>query len=692
MKKLAIVSYSNESGCIQYKILQELLQNRVIIEKYTVEDGSVGKGIEADLVVITTVNIRKIVQNYFIGKGSIVVSNLTILRSGFLPILSLPFNTKALLVHTDIREAMLCIDQIYQMGAKQIELIPYAPFSGNVGDVEVAITPGEEKNVPSSIKRIISIGNRVLDISTIVYILIYFKLEELFNTPAIRAYCDEIMLHNFTPSIDFAHFSFDLNEFMMTYHKTGIVGFSSDGAILHCNYMAEKLFEFKGRSVIGENILSLFPQKSIREAIKEMKPLVQKQIRLNNIDLIVKIAIGTASLADICYLTVEKAYESAVKIPSFKNQIIGRGFIAKYNFQDIITNNQKMKKLKDIAAMNAISDSSILVTGESGTGKELIVQSIHNASRRKDNPFVAINCAAVPESLLESELFGYDEGAFTGARRGGKMGLFELAHCGTLFLDEIGEMPVHLQARLLRVLQEKEVTRVGGQKVISIDVRVIAATNCNVAELIDTGQFRRDLYYRLNVIPLKVPPLRDRREDIPLLCETFILQLKANFMISGEAMMHLQQYYWEGNIRELHNYIEYFRNLNKETMEVEDVTSFFERDVEGLKEKQISEEEKEIFQLLRQYQTDKIVKFLFILEMLQHISISHKQAGRRSLAELSPSHGEKISEMEMRELLSELDNHQMVKKYKGRKGTTITDLGLKCIDVIKTIVANNYKF
>ena len=689
MKKLAIVSYSNESGYIQYNILQELLQNRVIIEKYAVEDGSVRKGIEADLVVITTVNIRRIVQKYVIGKGPIVVSNLAILRSGFLSILSLPCNTKALLVHTDIREAMLCIDQIHQMGAKQIELIPYSPFSGNAGDVEVAITPGEEKNVPSSIKRIISIGNRVLDISTIVYILIYFKLEELFNTPAIRAYCDKIMLHNFTPSIDFAHISFDLNEYMMTYHKIGIIGFSSNGGILHYNYMAEKILEFKDRSIIGENILSLFPQRSIREAIKEMKPLVQKQIKFNDNDLIVKIAVGSASLADICYLTVERVYESAVKIPSFKNQIIGRGFIAKYNFEDIITNNEKMKKVKTIAAMNAISDSSILITGESGTGKELLAQSIHNASYRKDNHFVAVNCAAVPENLLESELFGYDEGAFTGARRGGKIGLFELAHSGTLFLDEIGEMPVHLQARLLRVLQEKEVTHVGGQKVIGVDVRIIAATNRNIAELITAGQFRRDLYYRLNVIPLKVPSLRDRREDIPLLCEIFIRQLKANFRICNAAMMHLQQYDWEGNIRELQNYIEYFRNFNKETMELEDVTSFFEGEVEGVKETQVSEGEKEIFQQLRQYETHKLIKFLFILENLQHISGSHKQAGRRSLAELSPVYGEKISEMEIRELLTELDNHQMVKKYKGRKGTTITELGLKCIDAIKSRLGNS---
>src|SRR5690606_31795881 len=167
----------------------------------------------------------------------------------------------------------------------------------------------------------------------------------------------------------------------------------------------------------------------------------------------------------------------------------------------------------------AKSNSSILITGETGTGKELFAQAIHNYSPRRDNPFVAINCGAIPESLLESELFGYEEGAFTGAKKGGKPGLFEIADRGTLFLDEITEMPMSLQVKLLRVLKEKEVVRIDGDRIINVDVKIIAATNGNIKERVDMGEFRKDLYYRLNVLPLYIPPLRERKEDILFLTD-----------------------------------------------------------------------------------------------------------------------------------------------------------------------------
>ena len=678
MKKLAIVSYSKKAGHLQYHILQKLLQNRVLIERYSVEENSLENGIDADLIV-STANIDKIVKKFISSNGHLIIANLTILRSGFRRILSLPANTKALLVQADMREAMQCIDQIYQLGAKHLELIPYSPCNGEAGDIDVAISPGENRNVPPSVKQIVNIGNRVLDISTIMYILIYFKLEDLFNTPVMRDYCDKIMLFNFTPGLDFIHIPSNLNDVMMAYYKTGIITFSSSGFILHYNHMTEKLLGQSGRLVVGGNILNLFTQNSIQDAIKNMKPMVQKQIKINGIDLLVKIVIAGSSTAQIQHLTIEKAYESAVKMPSFKKYAIGRGYVAKYYFDDIITIEENMKKVKDIAARSAFSDSSILVTGESGTGKELLVQAIHNASKRKDNPFVAVNCAAVPETLIESELFGYDEGAFTGALHGGKMGLFELAHSGTVFLDEIGEMPVHLQARLLRVLQEKEVTRIGGQKVISVDVRVIAATNCNIPDLINAGKFRRDLYYRLNVIPLRIPPLRERVKDIPLLCEVFMRRIEANYCISAEAMLCLQQYYWEGNIRELQNYIEYFHNLNKIIIDIDDLPFPAEKE----KVNQLNKEEEEVFVELRSCGENKILKYLFVLEMLKSLNVDHAQAGRRSLAEYSRQYQEKISEMEMRKLLAELEQYKMVKVCKGRKGTVLTELGVKGINIIR---------
>lgn len=236
-------------------------------------------------------------------------------------------------------------------------------------------------------------------------------------------------------------------------------------------------------------------------------------------------------------------------------------------FEDIVGSSLAFRKVKEEARRFAQGNSGILIQGESGTGKEVFARAIHTASRNSAGPFVAINCAALPENLIESELFGYEEGAFTGALKGGKLGKFELANHGTLFLDEIGEFPIHLQAKLLRALQEKKIQRVGGTNEIEVSVRIIAATNQDLEELSRNGQFREDLYYRLSVIPITLPPLRQRRSDIGELAEHFLriyakaLQ-KDLFGIDKAAMDRLYEYSWPGNIRQLQNTIEYAVNIS----------------------------------------------------------------------------------------------------------------------------------
>ncbi|VBB06686.1 Hypothetical protein LUCI_1922 [Lucifera butyrica] len=232
------------------------------------------------------------------------------------------------------------------------------------------------------------------------------------------------------------------------------------------------------------------------------------------------------------------------------------------DFSQILGDSRRMLELREVAYRVAQSSSTLLIQGESGTGKELFARAIHQSSKRKNHAFIAINCGAIPENLLESELFGYEEGAFTGAQRGGKLGKFELAHLGTVFLDEIGDMPLHLQVKLLRVLQERRVERIGSTRSIPIDVRVIAATHRDLEQLVATGEFREDLYYRLHVIPLSIPPLRERKEDIPLLARSFAdyysrLIAKENVAITPEAIQVLMNYTWPGNVRELGNVIEY---------------------------------------------------------------------------------------------------------------------------------------
>ncbi|KEI77162.1 ATPase AAA [Clostridium botulinum A2 117] len=239
---------------------------------------------------------------------------------------------------------------------------------------------------------------------------------------------------------------------------------------------------------------------------------------------------------------------------------------AKYFFKDIVGDSSESNNIKSLAKKSANTNSNVLIVGESGTGKELYAHSIHNASNRRLGPFIKINCGAIPAELLESELFGYEDGAFTGAKKGGKKGKFELANGGTIFLDEIGDMPMCMQVKLLRVIQEREVEKVGGNILKKIDVRIIAATNKNLEKLVEKNKFREDLYYRLNVIRINVPSLRERKEDILLISDFLVKKVSHRLGIcikgiSKEAKEYLCNYNWPGNIRELENVIERSANL-----------------------------------------------------------------------------------------------------------------------------------
>ncbi|SEN62986.1 PAS domain S-box-containing protein [Mesobacillus persicus] len=239
---------------------------------------------------------------------------------------------------------------------------------------------------------------------------------------------------------------------------------------------------------------------------------------------------------------------------------------SKYSFKDLTGNSRNFRGVKAFAERISVSDSSVLLTGESGTGKELFAHAIHNSSLRRNHQFVPINCAAIPEELFESELFGYADGAFTGSKKGGKKGLFEVANNGTVFLDEIGEMPLFMQSKLLRALQEKEIHPVGGQKNIRVDLRVIAATNRDLEKMVEEGSFRQDLYYRLNVIHIEIPALRERKEDIESISNELLMKLGKRFYRTGielstEVLNRFHQHSWPGNVRELENVLERAINL-----------------------------------------------------------------------------------------------------------------------------------
>ncbi|MEG1311629.1 MAG: sigma 54-interacting transcriptional regulator [Romboutsia sp.] len=281
---------------------------------------------------------------------------------------------------------------------------------------------------------------------------------------------------------------------------------------------------------------------------------------------------------------------------------------------NIIGESNAINNTKKEAFIASKSTSTVLITGESGTGKELFARAIHNHSDRSENPFIALNCAAIPDNLLESELFGYEEGAFTGAKKGGKLGKFELAHKGTMFLDEIGDMSLHLQAKLLRVLQEKELNKIGSKSNILIDVRIIAATNKNLEKMVTNGTFREDLYYRLNVIPIKLPSLRERKEDIPLLAKFMMKEysrkLNKDVVDIDRSVINLMvDYKWPGNIRELQNIIEYSVNMSSLSVITLDIIPNKIKNIEYNIEYNI--EDKENIQTLDELEKREIIKALY---------------------------------------------------------------------------------
>lgn len=354
----------------------------------------------------------------------------------------------------------------------------------------------------------------------------------------------------------------ELLKSIIDFAYDGILAIDKFGHITVFNPVIQKITGVPSKSALGkpvdevvENTRMSYVLKTGETELGELQQIGTTSIVTNRVPIIV----------DNEVIGVVATFQEIEKIQRIENQIrkklLAKGHIAKATFDDIKGKGKEILHTKEKAKLYAEVDSTILILGETGTGKELFAQSIHNSSYRKDKQFVAVNCAALPENLLESELFGYVEGAFTGAKKGGKAGMFELAHGGTIFLDEISEMPSKLQARFLRVLQEKEVVRLGDDRIIPVDVRVIAATNRELRKQVEVGEFREDLYYRLNVLRLELPPLRNRREDIADLVYYFIHEKCKSLNrtvkgISYETLAKLINYNWPGNVRQLENIIE----------------------------------------------------------------------------------------------------------------------------------------
>lgn len=367
--------------------------------------------------------------------------------------------------------------------------------------------------------------------------------------------------------------SIDVLSDILDTENYGMCLVSKEGRIIKWNY--ERLFNRREDEVLGlpvedviENTRLHIVAKTGEKELFQIQKIHGNNVIANRIPIIFEgQVIGAAGT--IIYKNTKELAEAWHYVERAENNMkaykseLAKMYQARYHFEDIQTINPQMEALKNLCRVVAGTQATVLIQGESGTGKELFAQAIHNASMVSQEPFVSINCASIPKDLMESELFGYEAGAFTGAKREGKIGKFELAGHGTLFLDELGAMPVEMQAKLLRVLENHEFERVGGNKKINFDARVIAATNEQLQEAVAAGTFRSDLYYRLSVVSVDIPPLRSRLEDLPELCMSLLIsqQKKYNMgsfpaSVSGRVLTVLKKHDWPGNVRELRNVME----------------------------------------------------------------------------------------------------------------------------------------
>ncbi len=364
---------------------------------------------------------------------------------------------------------------------------------------------------------------------------------------------------------------------VLNHSEDAIIVLDRNNTVTLLNKSAERIFHSSSQDYRNKPVEKIFPSCPDLDYLSNAVPQEAVVVEHNGLTLNISVSSLTVHNEVIGKLLtiqdISKIQELERKI---REKLYEKGHVTRHSFDDIKGTSSAIRESLRIAKEYSTAESTILIIGKTGTGKELFAQSIHNESRRRNRPFIALNCAALSEHLLESELFGYSEGTFTGGMKGGKPGLFELAHLGTIFLDEISEIPLNLQAKLLRVLQEKEVRRMGDDKVIPLDVRIISAANINLYDQVEKGLFREDLLYRINILELTLPDLKERREDIPILVTSIMENLgksrTRNISLSADALEYLTDLSWPGNIRQLRNICERLSVLYKtKQIDIEDI-------------------------------------------------------------------------------------------------------------------------
>jgi transcriptional regulator with PAS, ATPase and Fis domain len=677
MKKLMVVSKAGRIGKYYCEELREFFEDRIQIDYIVEGDPDIEKISTYGMILITTNSIIKKIVHLVDEKSKILRVLKNMHPEGVEKLDRIPYGSEALVVNVGPKMASESIYLIYACGRHDLELYPYYPGIEKYKELNYIITQGEPDIIPKYGGEIIDILNTTIDNKIFLEIISFFNLDKkelldkLMERNSYRNDVDDgisfviserYMLENII-NVLFEN----LNEGVLIYNDMGVVTSSSSSA--------QSILQKSTHNISGRKIIDLVP---VGDYDFFGNDAMETVVKMGEIPVICNIMPRmTLGNNDYGLVILKKYTDAEMKMHMYKKELMDKGHRSKYGINDIVGSSAEMKKQKDIAVRMAKSDSTVLIIGESGTGKELFAHVIHNNSRRSKEQLVAVNCSAIPETLLESELFGYSDGAFTGAKKGGKEGLFETANGGTLFLDEIGEIPLHLQNRLLRVLQEKEIMRVGSNSVIKIDVRIIAATNVDLMKRARIGKFRKDLFYRISVLPLMIPPLRKRGNDVIEIFEKIAVDRDEVLVLSDEVKKFFIEYSWEGNVREVRNCVEYLINLDKDIVYVEDLpesmklASFLDGQEMGLLGDDNFNEPLDITSANEYVDED-----MEILKLLFERNSRNIKIGRKQLSDELRKIGIYLGEQEVRNRLLVLREMGLVSIGKGRGGTKITSIGI----------------
>ena len=674
-KRVALIAGTESTRIYLEKQLYEYISAIADIESYSMERGLSGFE-QADLLVLSSNMMHEQLEKSEILRSAreVVVARRTINYDFVDKIVLIPKGTDVIFVNDSKRTTLESIQTLKRLGIDHINYVEHYPgISSLPGGIDVCITVGEMDKVPPGMKKVYDIGTRIIDFPTIAEIL--SKLEALDERA--EKFSDKYLIKLINVAKRLAKSTQEIAKLyeglniVIDGFNDGILVYDQNGCISVLNENLKKMLNISAGSVIGKQLKYVVRGKALIEFLMSDEIEKTQILDVEGFEVMVKKVLIEKNNSFIAiFRGARQAIEENERI---KRELVNKGYYAKYTFNDIVGSSVQIKKTKEICKRLARSDLTILVEGESGTGKELFASAVHNASGRRKGPFIAVNFSALPDELIESELFGYEEGAFTGAAKGGKAGLFEQADGGTIFLDEIGDVSLKMQARLLRVLQEKEVMRIGARQIKPVDVRVIAATNKNLDEMMKMKVFREDLYYRLKIGYVQIPPLRNRKDDIRELVEHFInIETSEKVTMSESVIESLVGYDWHGNVRELKNSMSYMMAVRSGG-----VITF-----DDMPENLICNERAygKAQRIKRQFQNGDIgVEEVEILKEILILKERGEIAGRDKISKNLEGRGMSLTSCQVRHRLQRLEDMGMVLKSRGKRGTVLTAKGEEAI-------------